>query len=379
MIQSKLPDIGTSIFAIMSKMAHECGAINLSQGYPDFAVSEELISNISAAMEEGYNQYAPMPGHPALCQGIAGMVRSSYDRVVDPVTQITTTSGATEGIYASLTAIVNDGDEVILFSPAYDSYEPSILLSKGVPVYIPLTYPEFSIDWDKVRDAITDKTRVIMINTPHNPSGAVLSSEDIAQLEQIVTEHNILVVSDEVYEHIIFDGTKHQSILGSDILSENGVAIFSFGKTFHATGWKIGYTIAPEWLTEEIRKVHQFITFSVNHPVQKGLADFTRDPENYSKLPVFYQKKRDHFIDLIKDSRFTPIPCHGTYFQLLGYENISEKDDMAMAEELTCQHKVAAIPISVFYPDRTDNRLLRFCFAKKDETLEKAAEILCRI
>lgn len=378
-ITSKLPDVGTTIFAVMSKMATDHGAINLSQGFPDFDVSPELIDGIYAAMKEGRNQYAPMPGVPDLRNSIAEMTQTSYGFSPNRDTEVTITDGATEAIFASLMGLVHAGEEVILFDPAYDSYDPAIRLAGGIPVHIPLTQPDFSIDWDRVRKSINDKTKLIMINTPQNPSGAVLAEVDLDELEKIVDDFGILVLSDEVYEHIIFDGIQHQSILRRENLRENGLAIFSFGKTFHATGWKVGYVIAPESIITEIRKVHQFVAYSVCTPVQWGLAEYAKDPNHFLSLPKFYQEKRDLFLQLIQNSRFEPVPCHGTYFQLLSYRNIDTIPEMEMAEKLTKEFGVASIPVSVFYDDKQDNQLLRFCFAKNNNTLEKAAEILCRI
>jgi len=378
-ITSKLPDVGTTIFAVMSKMAADHGAINLSQGFPDFDVSKELIDSIYSAMQAGKNQYAPMPGIPELRESIAGMVKTSYGFSPDPNSEVTITDGATEALFASLMGLVHPGEEVILFDPAYDSYDPAIRLAGGLPIHIPLTQPDFSIDWDRVRETITDKTRLIMINSPHNPSGAVLTEGDLDKLERIVDEYGILVLSDEVYEHIIFDDIMHQSILKRASLRENGLAIFSFGKTFHATGWKVGYVVAPAIIINEIRKVHQFVAYSVCTPIQWGLAEYAKNPENFLSLPKFYQEKRDRFLHLIKDSRFEPVPCHGTYFQLLSYRNIETIPEMEMAEKLTKEFGVASIPVSVFYKDKQDNHLLRFCFAKNENTLEKAAEILCKI
>ena len=379
LLRSKLPDVGTSIFAVMTKMANDHGAINLSQGFPDFEVSKELIEGIYTSMKEGKNQYAPMPGLPQLKTSIQSMIRNSYKYDADPESEITVTAGATEAIFSSLMALVNSGDEVIMFDPAYDCYDPAVKLAGGVPVHIPLAQPDFHIDWDLVRKSITSNTRVIMINSPQNPSGAVLSEPDLDELEKVIVENDILVISDEVYEHIIFDGIKHQSILNRESLRENGLAIFSFGKTFHATGWKVGYVISPEFITGEVRKVHQFLTYSVNTPVQWGLAAYAENPKNYLDLPAFYQEKRDKFLHLIKDSRFKPVPCHGTYFQLLSYSGIDSVKEMEMAEKLTKVHGLASIPVSAFYADRQENNLLRFCFAKNNNTLQKAAEILCRI
>ncbi len=378
-IRSKLPHLGTTIFAIMSKMANDNNAINLSQGFPDFDVSSELIEFINDAMVIGHNQYSPMPGILQLKESIAMMLEETYQFIVDPDKEITVTAGGTEAIYSTITALVHPGDEVILFDPAYDCYAPSIHLSGGKAVHIPLKQPDFSIDWEKVKLAINDKTRMIMINSPQNPTGAVLSEQDLISLEEIVKDTNIIVLSDEVYEHIIFDGIVHQGVLRRKDLTERSVVIYSFGKTFHATGWKIGYLVAPDWITAEIRKVHQFVVFTVSTPMQVGLAKFAGNPDNYKYLPKFYQKKRDIFQDMVKDSRFELIPCYGTYFQLLSYKNISDLSDMEMAEKLTKEHGVASIPISVFYEDGKDDKILRFCFAKSEETLEKAAQILCKI
>ena len=378
-IRSKLPHLGTTIFAIMSKMANDNNAINLSQGFPDFDVSSELIEFINDAMVIGHNQYSPMPGILQLKESIAMMLEETYQFIVDPDKEITVTAGGTEAIYSTITALVITGDEVILFDPAYDCYAPSIHLSGGKAVHIPLKQPDFSIDWEKVKLAINDKTRMIMINSPQNPTGAVLSEQDLISLEEIVKDTNIIVLSDEVYEHIIFDGIVHQGVLRRKDLTERSVVIYSFGKTFHATGWKIGYLVAPDWITAEIRKVHQFVVFTVSTPMQVGLAKFAGNPDNYKYLPKFYQKKRDIFQDMVKDSRFELIPCYGTYFQLLSYKNISDLSDMEMAEKLTKEHGVASIPISVFYEDGKDDKILRFCFAKSEETLEKAAQILCKI
>jgi methionine transaminase len=378
-IQSRLPDVGTSIFAVMSKMALEHNAINLSQGFPDFDIDEKLINLVHRYMLEGNNQYAPMPGVPALRKSIADVVLKTYNHIVDPDTEITITSGATQGIFSIISAFINPGDEVILFDPSYDSYDPAIRLSGGIPIQINLQFPGFFIDWDDVRKKITPRTKMIMINTPHNPSGAVLHDHDLQMLEKIVREHNLLVLSDEVYERLIFDGTQHCSVLRFPELAANSLAVFSFGKTFHATGWKTGYVIAPPSLTAELRKAHQFTVFSVNTPLQWAISEYLKEADNYGKLGEFYQKKRNFFLDQIKGSSFEPLPCNGSYFQVLSYKNISDKPDVEMAEELTKKFKLASIPVSVFYKDRSDNKLLRFCFAKREETLEKAGEILRKI
>lgn len=359
-------------------MAAENNAINLSQGFPDFKVSEELIELILQQMKAGHNQYAPMPGVPALREVIARVIDQTYKHKVDPETDITITAGGTEAIYAAITGLVKPGDEVILFDPSYDCYDPAIRLNGGVPIHINLRPPDFSIDWDEVKNKITSNTRMIMINTPQNPSGAVLTESDLKILEEIANQHDLLVLSDEVYERIIFDDLVHQSVLRYPGLASRSIAIFSFGKTFHATGWKVGYAVAPKEITQEIRKAHQFITFSVNTPVQLALAEYMKDPLHYTSLSKFYQAKRDFFLDQIKGSAFQPMACHGSYFQLLSYKGISSKKDTDMAEWLTQESKLASIPVSVFYKDKTDNQLLRFCFAKGEETLEKAGEILRR-
>ncbi len=378
-IASKLPNVGTTIFAVMSKMANDYNAINLSQGFPDFAVSAELIGLVNKAMEDGFNQYPSMLGVAEVRQSIHEMLQHSYQVNVDPESEVTITAGATEAIFSAITAIVNPGDEVILFDPAYDCYDPAIRLSGGVPIHIPLDQPNFNIPWDKAREAISDKTRLIIVNSPQNPSGAVLTSSDLDQLEQLVADKNIFILSDEVYEHIIFDDLPHETVLKREALRAKSVVIFSFGKTFHATGWKIGYFVAPQYLTSEVRRIHQFVTFTVNTPMQKGLAQYASNPENYVNLGKFYQQKRDRFLELTKDSRLKPVPCHGTYFQLLSYEGISDLNEMEMAAKLTKENGIASIPVSVFYESKEDNQLLRFCFAKNDETLQRAAEILCKI
>jgi methionine aminotransferase len=378
-IHSRLPEIGTSIFSVMSKMALEEGAINLSQGFPDFALDEKIIHLVHRYMLDGHNQYAPMPGVPALRQIIAEVVEKSYNRKADPETEITITAGATEGIFACISAFINPGDEVILFDPAYDSYQPAILLNGGIPVPINLHFPDFAIDWDQVKSRITSRTKMIMVNTPHNPSGAVFNETDLHHLEELALKHNLIVLSDEVYERLIYDNIPHRSALSLPGLASQTVSVFSFGKTFHATGWKAGYTVAPEYLTREIRKTHQFIVFAVNTPVQWALAEYMKTPGHYLDLGIFYQQKRDFFLSHIKGSSFEPLPCHGSYFQVLSYKDISGKPDVEMAEELTRTFKVASIPVSVFYSDKTDNRLLRFCFAKKEETLAKACEILRKL
>jgi methionine aminotransferase len=360
-------------------MALDHGAINLSQGFPDFPVSDELIELIYKNMREGHNQYAPMPGAPALKQSIARVVTETYNRPTDPDGDIIITAGGTEALYSAITAFVREGDEVIILDPAYDSYDPSVRLNGGVPVHINLKPPAFHVPWDEVRSKISKRTKAIMINTPHNPTGSVMSPDDMKTLESIAIENDIIVISDEVYERLIYEGREHESVLKYPELSKRSVACFSFGKTFHATGWKVGYTVAPRYLTDEIRKTHQFITFAVNTPVQLAIATYLHNPENYLNLGKFYQDKRDFFLEQIKGSSFEPLPCYGSYFQLLSFRNISTKTEIEMAEWMTKEHKVASIPVSVFYKDNTSQQLLRFCFAKREETLEKAGKILRKL
>lgn len=378
-LESKLPDVGTTIFSVMSALAQEHNALNLSQGFPDFPVSPELIDRIHYWMKQGANQYAPMPGLSALRQQIAKKCSDAYNHHFDADQHITVTPGGTAALYAAIAAVIRQGEEVIVIEPAYDSYAPAIRLNGGIPIPIALRKSDFKVDWQKVEAAISDNTRMIIINTPHNPTGSILQQEDLEQLATIIRGKDIFILSDEVYEHIIFDGEPHQSVLAHAELREKSMAVFSFGKTFHATGWKTGYVVAPAYLTKEIRKVHQFMVFSVNTPLQFALADYLQEPKNYQSLPAFYQQKRDLFQQLVKPSRFQIVPCKGTYFQLLSYKQISDLPDTEMAEWLTKEHKLASIPISVFFSDKRQDSVLRFCFAKSDETLQKAAEILCKI
>lgn len=378
-ITSRLPDIGTSIFTVMSRMALEHGAINLSQGFPDFPIDPKLIALVNKAMQAGHNQYAPMPGHPALKKKLAELIQLTYQRETDPDSEIIITAGATESLFSTISAFIKPGDEVIMFDPSYDSYDPAVRLNGGIPIHLNLTPPDFSIPWDLVRTKINSLTRAIMVNTPHNPCGSVLSEHDLKQLADIANEFDLLVISDEVYERIIFDGKSHNSALKYPALKDRSVAVFSFGKTFHTTGWKIGYTVAAPKLTDEIRKTHQFITFAVNTPMQVAMAEYLEDHANILSLSKFYQAKRDFFLEQIKGCSFRPLPCSGSYFQLLSYEGTSRESDWAMAERLTKEFKLASIPISVFYQDKSDHNLLRFCFAKKEETLEKAGEILRKL
>jgi len=379
MIKSKLPQTETSIFAVMSGLANQYNAINLSQGFPDFPVSRELIELIYLYMLAGKNQYAPMPGVPELRQAIARKIDKLYAKKVNPDTEITVTAGATQALFTAITAFVGKGDEAIIFEPAYDSYDPAVKLNGGIPKYISLSSPDFKIDWQQVKETINDKTKLIIINTPNNPGGFVFSEEDMQQLTAITRDTNIVVISDEVYEHIIFDGLQHQSALKFDELFQRTIAVYSFGKTFHATGWKTGYVVAPENLMTEFRKVHQFNVFSVNTPIQYALADYLKDAQNYLSLPAFYQQKRDFFVDNLQGSRFKVIPSHGTYFQLLDYSAISDLPEFDFAVWLTKEKGVAAIPVSSFYHDKKNQQILRFAFPKEEETLLKATEILKKI
>ena len=379
MVHSKLPNVGVTIFTVMSKLANDAGAINLSQGFPDFDVSAELRELVAKYMALGHNQYAPMQGIPSLRQRIAEKTKELYDASYDPDTEITVTSGATEAIFSAITCVVNSGDEVILFEPAYDSYAPAVLLAGGIPVYVQLKYPDYHVDWNEVKDAITQKTRLLILNSPHNPTGAILNGEDMKVLMDIVAGTNILIVSDEVYEHIVFDGHRHESMTRYPELARRSFVISSFGKTYHTTGWKLGYCLAPKQLSVEFQRVHQFVTFASHTPTQFAYAEFMEKKEKYLTLPDFYQEKRDLFLSLIKDSRFRPLPCLGTYFQMLSYANITDEKDIDFAKRLTTVHKVASIPPSVFYVNGDDHKALRFCFAKKDETLIAAAEKLCKI
>jgi len=378
-IQSKLPDVGITIFTVMSNLAAEHKAINLSQGFPDFDVDSKLLDLVDKYMRAGYNQYAPMQGVAALRARIAEKTQLLYKAAYDPATEITVTSGATEALFAAITAVVQTGDEVIVMEPAFDCYVPAIELNGGVPVFVKYRFPDYYIDWDDVKRSITPKTRLIILNSPHNPTGAVLSSEDIAALKRIVRDTDVLIISDEVYEHIIFDGRIHESMTRHPDLAQRSFVISSFGKTYHTTGWKIGYCLAPEPLSAEFQRVHQFLTFASNTPIQHAYAEFMQNKDAYLKLAEFYQKKRDTFLALIRPSRFKPIPCRGTYFQMLDYSAISDELDAAFAKRLIVEHGVASIPPSVFYHDSEDHRVLRFCFAKKDQTLERAAEKLCKI
>jgi len=384
LISSKLPDVGTTIFTVMSQLALDCNAINLSQGFPSFEPPDDLLSLIEHYLRSGANQYAPMPGVPALRAAIAAKVAGLYGRSADADTEITVCDGATEGLFSSIQAIVRPGDDVIVFDPAYDSYEPAITLAGGRTVHIPLTSAgdgfDFHIDWQRLADTVSEKTRLIVLNFPQNPIGSILAAADLDLLAEIVRDTEILLLSDEVYEHIVFDGARHQSMLMHDELWQRSLVISSFGKTYHATGWKVGYCIAPARLTEEFRKVHQFNCFAVVTPIQHALADFmTTTPQHHLQLAAFYQAKRDYFCDLVTASRFEFEPAKGTFFQILDYSAISDEDDVSYARRLTREIGVASIPISVFCDEPLPGNKLRFCFAKDDATLATAAEKLCQL
>ena len=378
-IFSKLPKVGTTIFTKMSAMANKHEALNLSQGFPDFPIDPKLIDCTLKAMKSGYNQYAPMPGLIGLREAIAEKIEDAYSIAYHPETEITITSGATQAIFTAIAAFVKEEDEVIIFTPAYDCYQPAIELVGGKPVFVQLKSPEYKINWEEVKKLISQRTRMIIINTPHNPTGTLLSEEDLKELEKITAHSEIIILSDEVYEHIVFDGQKHASICRNKGLADRSIAVFSFGKTFHVTGWKMGYCIGPKQLMVEFRKVHQFNVFSSNHPLQHALTEYLNDSENYLSLGSFYQKKRDVFLSAITGSRFKVIPSKGTYFQLLDYSSISDQNDVMFAESLVHEYKIASIPVSVFYNSPLDEKVLRFCFAKKEQTLEEAAKILSKI
>jgi methionine aminotransferase len=378
-VSSKLPDIGVSIFAVQTRLANEHKAINLSQGFPDFDCDPALVEAVSRAMREGHNQYAPMPGVLALREGIAAKVEQLYGPKYDPMTEVVVTSGATAGLFATLTTFVQPGDEVILFEPCYDSYVPVIRLSGGTPVFVSLRYPDYSVNWDEVRRAITPRTRAILVNTPHNPTGTTWSDDDMRQLSSLVDGTGIILIGDEVYEHIIFDGRRHESLLRYPNLRERAVVISSFGKTFHTTGWKVGYCVGPQPLITEVIRVHQFMTFTVHTPSQVAFAEFVRKDPSAKDLTPFYQRKRDLFLELTAGSRFRPLPCAGTYFQLFDYSAISKETDKEIAHRMIVENGVASIPVSAFLYKDGGGPVLRFCFAKKDETLRGAAERLVRI
>ena len=382
MIISKLPNVGTTIFTRMSQLAVETGALNLSQGFPDFDGPQALRDAVGRHIAAGHNQYAPMTGLPALREQVAAKIARSYGRTVSADTEVTIVPGATQGIFCAIQTLIQPGDEVIVFDPSYDSYEPSVELAGGRCVHVPLVLPDFAIDWQRLQDALSDKTRLLILNSPHNPSGALISRAELDQLAALIRERDIYLISDEVYEHLVFDGIQHASVLAHEELYQRAFVVSSFGKTYHVTGWKTGYVVAPPALSAELRKVHQYVSFCGVTPLQWALADYMAEhPEHVEELPAFYQAKRDLFCDLLAGSRFTFTRAAGTYFQLVDYSAIrSDLDDVAMAEWLTREHGVAAIPVSVFYQSPpADLRLVRFCFAKREETLRQAADKLCAI
>ena len=378
-LESRLPRVGTTIFTVMSKLAADLGAINLSQGFPDFDCDPALVDAVAKHMREGRNQYAPMQGVPALRQAIAAKYRLFHERRYDPDADVTVTSGGTEAIFDAVTCVAGPGDEVIVLEPCYDCYVPAIELSGATPVVVALKLPDYSVDWSALEAAVTPRTRVIVINTPHNPTGATMTRDDSERLKALVRGTDILIVSDEVYEHIIFDGAQHQSMARHQELAERSFIVGSFGKTYHVTGWKVGYVVAPSALSAELRKVHQFVTFSTNTPVQHALAEMMADPASLRALGPFYQAKRDLFLRLMEGSRFRPLPCRGSYFQLMDYSAITDESDADFAVRLTREFGVASIPTSPFLYESSAPRVLRFCFAKKEETLRAAAERLMRV
>ena len=377
-IISRLPDVGTTIFTTMSQLAIRYSAINLGQGFPDFSMDAALTSLVTKAMNDGFNQYVHMNGLPLLRERLADKIRKGYGAEIDPADEITITPGGTYAIYTALTTVLQPGDEVIVFEPGYDSYVPNIIINGAVPVLIPLAFPDYSVPWDEVRSRLSAKTRMIIINSPHNPTGAVMGEQDIAQLRSITEGTDILILSDEVYEHLIFDGLPHLSMLKFPDLLKRSFVCFSFGKTYHCTGWKLGYAVAPALLMNEFRKVHQFNSFSCDSPKQVALAEYLLNEEVYQSLGSFIQKKRDYFNELMKDTPLKPIASHGSYFQCYDYGHLSDEKDMAYATRLTKEAGVTTVPVSSFYQNGRDDRVLRFCFAKKEETIKTAVERLIR-
>ena len=379
-MQSKLPKLGTTIFTVMSKMAQDYGAINLSQGFPDFDCPTRLKELVVQHLNDCKNQYPPMAGIPALRQQIANKVQDYYDYDANPETEITITSGATEALFDAVHAVVTAGDEVIVFDPAYDSYEPAVQLAGGKTIHVPLMLPDYGMDWDRLEQAINSRTRLIIINSPNNPCGSILNTSDHDKLAALIRDHDILILSDEVYEHMVFDSVKHESVLAHAELSAKSFVVFSFGKTYHATGWKLAYCVAPEALTREFRKIHQYVTFTTSSFVQYAIADFMAEcPEHTRELPGFYEEKRNIFCKLITPSRLKFTPSKGTYFQLVDYSEISDKDDVEFANYLTQEKGLAAIPLAPFYQAPPATKIVRFCFCKDDSTLQQAAKILCEL
>ena len=378
-IVSKLPQVGTTIFTVMSALASELGAVNLSQGFPDYATSPELIELVNQAMKNGYNQYAPMAGVPALREEISRKTEKLYGAVYSPDTEITITAGGTQAIYTAITAVIHQNDEVIIFEPAFDCYAPAIKLAGGVVKSLELEPPDYSIQWDMVRRLINNRTKMIILNSPHNPTATILRQSDIDELLAIVRNMDILILSDEVYEHLIYDGQPHLSMCRYPELQQRSFVIASFGKPFHATGWKVGYCMAPAVLMQEFRKVHQFLVFSVNAPIQVAIAEYLKNEQAYLGLGKFFQEKRDYFRKGLASSRFELLPCSGSYFQSVRYGKISDEKDADLAIRLTKEIGVASIPVSAFYTNNTDHHVLRFCFAKTQETVDKAVDRLIKV
>ncbi len=376
---SRLPQVGTTIFSVMSALAQQHGAINLSQGFPDFDAPADLLALLDEATRAGHNQYAPMTGVPALREAITAKVQALYGAAYDVASEVTVTAGATQALFTAIAALVHPGDEVIVFAPVYDSYAPSVELQGGKVVYATLAYPDYRPDWAQVKALITPRTRMIIINTPHNPTGTVWTADDMAALQALVQDTDIVILSDEVYEHMVFDQARHESVMRYPALAERSLVVSSFGKTYHITGWKVAYCLGPQELMAEFRKVHQFNVFTVHAPSQHALAAFMRKPGWYAQLKALYQGKRDIFRQALSGSRFELLPCEGTYFQCVGYSAISDEGDRAFVERLTREHGVAAIPVSAFYPKGDDHGVIRFCFAKSAATLEQALERLIKL
>lgn len=376
---SKLPGLETSIFTVMSRYAHEHEAINLSQGYPDFEPDPHLLDLVNQAMRDGYNQYAPMAGIYSLREAITEKCANQFGVQYDPEHEITVTAGATEAIYSTITALVQTGDEVIVLKPAYDCYEPAIRASGGIPVPVQMKGKAYDVDWNEFRSRIGPKTKMVIINTPHNPSGKVFSRSDMEELEKSLSDTDIVLLSDEVYEHIVFDATPHISAAMLPGLQERSIVCFSFGKTFHTTGWKMGYCLAPRELMKEVQKIHEYNVFSTNHPIQRALAEYLKEPAHYLQLSPFFQEKRDFFLQGLEGTKFKAIPSAGTYFQLVDYSAYSDEPDIEFAKRITRDYKVASIPVSVFNLNKEDRKQVRFCFAKKKDTLSRALEILQKI
>ena len=377
--ESRLPEVGVSIFAVMTRLANEHGAINLSQGFPDFDCSPELASLAADWMRRGQNQYAPMAGVPRLRDILSRTVERLYGARYDPATEITVTAGATEALFSAITALVHPGDEVLLFEPCYDSYVPAVRLAGGVPVFVTLRYPKYAIDWDDVRKALTPRTRLVIVNTPHNPTGMIWTADDVRHLAVLLEPTRAVVISDEVYEHLVFDGHRHESLVREPALASRTAVISSFGKAFHTTGWKVGYVAAPTAISAEIQKVHQFVTFAVNTPIQNAYADYLERGVDFGEVTRFYQAKRDRFLALVEGGRLTPLPCRGTYFQLMDYSGVGRDPDTDVAMRLLTAHGVASIPTSAFLYASDAPPVLRFCFAKQDGTLQRAAARLLEV